>query len=246
MKIALDAAKFSSDEANQLRKAMATFRSKGNIEALQEKMVGRMVERGYDPDFAQRCFDQIKGFGEYGFPESHAASFAHLVYVSSWLQWKYPAAFACALLNSQPMGFYAPAQIVRDAREHGVEVREVDVNNFGLGLHVGGAARMRLGLRQIDGLAARSWPTRLVARGGHIASVEQLRSRGGVPVHAIERLAAADAFRSMGLDRRAALWDSRALKQAPDLPLFAYVEERDEGRKANRRSSRSCRSPSMS
>jgi error-prone DNA polymerase len=128
MKIALDAAKFSSEEANQLRKAMATFRSRGNIEALQDKMVGRMVTRGYDPDFAQRCFDQIKGFGEYGFPESHAASFAHLVYVSSWLRWKYPAAFACALLNSQPMGFYAPAQIVRDAREHGVEVREVDVN----------------------------------------------------------------------------------------------------------------------
>src|SRR6185369_17277902 len=128
MKIALDAAKFSSEEANQLRKAMATFRSKGNIEVLQDKMVGRMVERGYDPDFAQRCFDQIKGFGEYGFPESHAASFAHLVYVSSWLKWKYPAAFAASLLNSQPMGFYAPAQIVRDAREHGVEVREVDVN----------------------------------------------------------------------------------------------------------------------
>src|SRR5688500_6894685 len=94
-------------------------------------MVGRMVERGYDPEFAQRCFDQIKGFGEYGFPESHAASFAHLVYVSSWLRWKYPAAFACALLNSQPMGFYAPAQIVRDAREHGVAMREVDVNASG-------------------------------------------------------------------------------------------------------------------
>ena len=92
-------------------------------------MVGRMIARGYDPDFAQRCFDQIKGFGEYGFPESHAASFAHLVYVSSWIKWKYPAAFACALLNSQPMGFYAPAQIVRDAREHGVEVRAVDVNH---------------------------------------------------------------------------------------------------------------------
>src|SRR5687768_17580215 len=129
MKIALDAAKFSSEEANQLRKAMATFRSRGTIELLQDKMVGRMIERGYDPDFAQRCFDQIKGFGEYGFPESHAASFAHLVYVSSWLRWKYPAAFAAALLNSQPMGFYAPAQIVRDAREHGVEVRAVDVNS---------------------------------------------------------------------------------------------------------------------
>ena len=128
MKIAIDAAQFTPAEANRLRKAMATFRSKGQIEPLEEKMVGRMATRGYDRDFAQRCFDQIKGFGEYGFPESHAASFAHLVYVSSWLKWKYPAAFACALLNSQPMGFYAPAQIVRDAREHGVEVREVDVN----------------------------------------------------------------------------------------------------------------------
>jgi error-prone DNA polymerase len=264
MKIALDAAKFSSEEANQLRKAMATFRSKGNIELLQEKMVGRMVARGYDPDFAQRCFDQIKGFGEYGFPESHAASFAHLVYVSSWLKWKYPAAFAAALLNSQPMGFYAPAQIVRDAREHGVEVREVDVNHSDWDctlepprLFRGGeearsaegagesgepplplsptlspegvreSPAMRLGLRQIDGLQ-REAAERLVA-GRPYASVEQLRSRRQVPVHAIHRLAAADAFRSMGLDRRAALWDARALRQAPDLPLFAYADARDEG-----------------
>jgi error-prone DNA polymerase len=265
MKIALDAAKFSSEEANQLRKAMATFRSKGNIEVLQDKMVGRMVERGYDPDFAQRCFDQIKGFGEYGFPESHAASFAHLVYVSSWLKWRYPAAFAAALLNSQPMGFYAPAQIVRDAREHGVEVREVDVNwsewdctletplplaggeephsGEGVGLFSPGtptpqpppasgrgSVALRLGLRQIDGLP-REAADRVVARRPY-RTVEELRSRGGVPVHAIQRLAAADAFRSMGLDRRAALWDSRALKQAPDLPLFAYAEARDEGSEA--------------
>ncbi|MES2137530.1 MAG: error-prone DNA polymerase [Pseudomonadota bacterium] len=264
MKIAIDAAKFSPDEANQLRKAMATFRSKGNIELLQEKMVGRMVERGYDPEFAQRCFDQIKGFGEYGFPESHAASFAHLVYVSSWLKWKYPAAFAAALLNSQPMGFYAPAQIVRDAREHGVEVREVDVNHSEWdctlepslpgreGSRVGaerssasgiepaaalptpspslereGRVALRLGLRQIDGLQ-REAADRLVARRPY-RTVEELRSHGSVPVHAIQRLAAADAFRSMKLDRRAALWDSRALKQAPDLPLFAYCEALDEG-----------------
>ncbi len=226
MKIALDAAKFTSEEANQLRKAMATFRSKGNIEALQDKMVGRMVERGYDPDFAQRCFDQIKGFGEYGFPESHAASFAHLVYVSSWLRWKYPAAFACALLNSQPMGFYAPAQIVRDAREHGVEVVEVDVNHSDWDCTLEAGA-LRLGLRQIDGLH-REAVDRLVARRPY-RTVEDLRSRDGVPVHAIQRLAAADAFRSIGLDRRAALWDSRALKQAPDLPLFTYAEARDEG-----------------
>jgi len=273
MKIALDAAKFTAAEANQLRKAMATFRSKGNIEVLQDKMVGRMVSRGYDEDFAQRCFDQIKGFGEYGFPESHAASFAHLVYVSSWLRWKYPAAFACALLNSQPMGFYAPAQIVRDAREHGVEVREVDVNLSGWdctleaspplqgrgsrggarlkpldaaegapeqassplvrhpppapSLEREGSLTLRLGLRQIDGLQ-REAAERLVAARPY-RSVEELRSHGQVPVHAIQRLAAADAFRSMGLDRRAALWDSRALKAAPDLPLFAYAQARDEG-----------------
>ena len=139
------------EEANQLRKAMATFRSQGRHRRSRDKMVGRMVERGYDPDFAQRCFDQIKGFGEYGFPESHAASFAHLVYVSSWLKWKYPAAFACALLNSQPMGFYAPAQIVRDAREHGVEVREVDVNHSDWDCTLEEGA-LRLGLRQVDGL----------------------------------------------------------------------------------------------
>src|SRR6185295_13729302 len=229
MKIALDAAKFSSEEANQLRKAMATFRSKGRIEPLEEKMVGRMVARGYDPAFAQRCFDQIKGFGEYGFPESHAASFAHLVYVSSWLKWKYPAAFACALLNSQPMGFYAPAQIVRDVCEHGVEVRAVDVNHSDWDCTLEDGA-LRLGLRQIDGLQ-REAAERLVARRPY-RTVEELRSRGGVPVHAIQRLAAADAFRSIGLDWRAALWDSRALKQAPDLPLFAYAEARDEGSEA--------------
>ena len=129
MKIALDAAKFTSLEANRLRKAMATFRSRGMVHELQDMMVGRMIARGYDPDFAERCFNQIKGFGEYGFPESHAASFALLVYVSSWLKCHFPAAFAAALLNAQPMGFYAPAQIVRDAREHGVFVLPVDVNH---------------------------------------------------------------------------------------------------------------------
>jgi error-prone DNA polymerase len=226
MKIAIDAAKFTANEANQLRKAMATFRSKGNIGALEEKMVGRMVGRGYDAEFAQRCFDQIKGFGEYGFPESHATSFAHLAYVSSWLKLHYPAAFAGALLNSQPMGFYAPAQIVRDAREHGVEVREIDVNHSDWDCTLEGGA-MRLGLRQVDGLQ-REAADRLVARRPY-ASVEELHSRGGVPVHAIQRLAAADAFRSIGLDRRAALWDSCALKEAPDLPLFIHAEARDEG-----------------
>jgi error-prone DNA polymerase len=156
MRLAMVAAKFSGPEANELRRAMATFRRRGTIDGLKEKMVGRMTARGYPADFAERCFNQIKGFGEYGFPESHAASFAHLVYVSSWLKCHYPAAFACALLNSQPMGFYAPAQIVRCAREHGVEAREVDVNHSlwdcTLEEAKDGAFALRLGMRQIDGL----------------------------------------------------------------------------------------------
>ncbi|MCY7281330.1 MAG: error-prone DNA polymerase, partial [Sphingomonas bacterium] len=229
MKIALDAAKFSPAEANQLRKAMATFRSRGTIDLLQDKMVGRMVERGYDPEFAARCFHQIRGFGEYGFPESHAASFAHLVYVSSWIKWRYPAAFACALLNSQPMGFYAPAQIVRDAREHGVGMKAVDVNHSAWDSVLEGGA-LRLGLRQIDGLRLDA-ATRIVAARGDTpyTSVEDVRIRSGANVAAVERLAEADAFRSIKLDRRGALWDARALKQAPDLPLFAAAQARDEG-----------------
>ncbi|MEO5577623.1 MAG: OB-fold nucleic acid binding domain-containing protein, partial [Sphingomicrobium sp.] len=229
MKIALDAARFSPAEANQLRKAMATFRSRGTIDLLQDKMVGRMVERGYDPDFAERCFHQIRGFGEYGFPESHAASFAHLVYVSSWIKWKYPAAFACALLNSQPMGFYAPAQIVRDAREHGVEVRPVDVNHSDWDSVLEGGD-LRLGLRQVEGLRLDA-ATRIVAARGDTpyASVEEVRARSGANLAAIQRLAEADAFRSIKLDRRGALWDARGLKRAPDLPLFRHAEARDEG-----------------
>ena len=230
MKIALDAARFSSAEANQLRKAMATFRSRGTIDLLQDKMVGRMVERGYDPDFAERCFHQIRGFGEYGFPESHAASFAHLVYVSSWLKWKHPAAFAAALLNSQPMGFYAPAQIVRDAREHGVEVRAVDVNEskWDCTLEEGKSGfALRLGLRQVEGLRIADGERAVAA--APFASVEELRTRGGLPPHAIERLAEADAFRSIGLDRRAALWEAKTLKPVPELPLFAAAQARDEG-----------------
>jgi len=232
MKIALDAAKFNSEEANQLRKAMATFRSQGNIGLLEEKMVGRMIERGYDPEFSQRCFDQIKGFGEYGFPESHATAFAHLAYVSSWIKLHYPAAFACALLNSQPMGFYAPAQIVRDAREHGVEVCEADVNFSDWDCTLENGA-LRLGFRQIQGLHHDAADQLVLARSERFySSVEELRARAAIPVHVIERLAAADAFRSIGLDRRAALWDSRALKQAPGLPLFTYAEIRDEGTEA--------------
>jgi len=128
MRIAMVAAEFTGDEANGLRRAMATFRHNGTIHEYEDRMVGRMVARGYDPEFAHNCFSQIKGFGDYGFPESHAAAFAQLVYVSAWIKWFHPEVFAAALLNSQPMGFYAPAQIIRDARAHGVEVRHPDVN----------------------------------------------------------------------------------------------------------------------
>ena len=156
MRLAMVAADFSPAEANALRKSMATFRHRGTIELLQDKMVERMVTRGYERSFAERCFAQIKGFGDYGFPESHAASFAHLVYISSWIKCHYPAVFACALLNSQPMGFYAPAQIVRDAREHGVIVRPVDVSisdwDCTLEEDEKGIWALRLGMRQVSGL----------------------------------------------------------------------------------------------
>ncbi len=221
MKIAIDAARFSPAEANELRKAMATFRSRGTIELLQEKMVGRMIARGYDAEFAQRCFDQIKGFGEYGFPESHAASFALLVYISAWLKCHHPAAFAAALLNSQPMGFYAPAQIVRDAREHGVEVRGADVNysDWDNTLEPGGV--LRLGLRQISGLPIAAAARIMQARDAPYMDLEDIKTRARLDARALRLITAADAVRSMGLDRRAALWQARALKDAPDLPLFA-------------------------
>ena len=253
MKIALDAAKFSSREANRLRKAMATFRSRGMVDELQDMMVERMVGRGYDREFAQRCFNQIRGFGEYGFPESHAASFAHLVYVSSWLKCHFPAAFGCALLNSQPMGFYAPAQIVRDAAEHGVQVLATDANlsdwdctlepcseesddgRAGTG-RLDRHISLRLGLRQVDGLpeavAARIVAER--AENGPYRDVAELRDRAKIgPAH-VERLASADCFASMGLSRRQALWDARSLIGAPDLPLFAHAAARDEGAEKRR------------
>lgn len=234
MKIALDAAKFSSAEANRLRKAMATFRSRGMVHELQDMMVGRMIARGYDPEFAERCFNQIKGFGEYGFPESHAASFAHLVYVSSWLKCHFPAAFAAALLNSQPMGFYAPAQIVRDAREHGVAVLPVDVNHSDWDCTLerrGEGVALRLGLRQVDGFPEAAAARIVAARaaGGPFRDVRDIKERAGLSPALVERLASADCFNSLGLTRRQALWDARSLIAAPDLPLFAAARVRDEG-----------------
>ena len=247
MKIAIEAAEFSPKEANELRKAMATFRSRGTIELLQEKMVGRMIRRGYDEDFARRCFDQIKGFGEYGFPESHAASFALLVYVSSWLKCHYPGAFGAALLNSQPMGFYAPAQLVRDMREHHVDVRPPDVNfsswdntlepaagRYGLPDQAppqegDGPVRwaVRLGLRQIGGFREEAALRLVAARDAPYRDLKELQEKAGLTAAHVRRLAEADAMRSMFLDRRQALWDAKGLRDAPDLPLFR--ETRDEG-----------------
>jgi error-prone DNA polymerase len=244
MRLAMVAAKFSGPEVNELRRAMATFRRRGTIGTLQDKMVGRMTARGYPPDFAERCFNQIKGFGEYGFPESHAASFAHLVYVSSWLKCHYPDVFACALLNSQPMGFYAPAQIVRCASEHGVEVRAPDVNasqwdctleplpiSAQAARNAGAPTKcaLRLGFRQIDGLREDAAQAIVAARDVPYDDVHDLWRRSGAGRAALETLAAADAFRLLGLDRRQSLWHVRGLPEEIPLPLFEHAATREDG-----------------
>ena len=231
MRLAMVAAKFSDAEANGLRRAMATFRNVGTIGTFETMMVERMVARGYEREFSKRCFEQIKGFGSYGFPESHAASFAKLVYISSFIKCRYPAVFACALLNSQPMGFYAPAQIVRDACEHGVMVFAADINHscWDNTLERGedGALVLRIGLRQIDGLA-QSDGGRLVARRGKgYKSVEELGVRAALRSGGLRRLADADTFRSIHLDRRAALWAVRRLPDDDPLPLFAAADARE-------------------
>ncbi|MCP1756520.1 error-prone DNA polymerase [Bradyrhizobium elkanii] len=327
MRIAIEAAKFTSEEANGLRRSMATFRNLGTIGSYEEKLVGNMVARGYSPDFARSCFDQIKGFGSYGFPESHAASFAQLVYISSWLKHHHPDAFCCGLLNSQPMGFYAPAQIVGDARKNGVTVREVDVSHSfaqnTLEEKVGDHCAVRLGFRQIDGfhwldedeerlkqlqlsfrdvrsadvhesgrhermgslppcggelergvshdhrpcglplsLTSRAsfarlgprkgggnpptsraaldgeldWADRIVAARNcrPFTSLEDFARDTGLPKRALILLADADAFRSLGLDRREALWAVRRLPDDVPLPLFEAAtarEQPDEGAK---------------
>jgi len=302
MRIAIDAAGFAPAEADKLRRAMATFKRVGTIHTFQKKMIDGMTAKGYARDFAERCFEQIKGFGEYGFPESHAASFANLVYASSWLKCHYPDVFAAALLNSQPMGFYAPAQIVRDAQEHGVEVRDVDVNASDWDCTLGalgsekqqltllypppcgegrstersegdrGGAEaieieatnptppaslrlagdpphkgegklihprhaemkndirtthaIRLGFRQISGLSQEDANTIAQKRGAGYDSIRDLWLRTGLRPAVLEKLANADAFRSLGLDRRDALWAIRALQRSgdkDDLPLFARV-----------------------
>jgi error-prone DNA polymerase len=233
MQISIDAARFTPEEANGLRRAMATFRKVGTIQDYEAMMVERMVARGYERTFAQRCFDQVKGFGEYGFPESHAASFALLVYVSSWIKCHHPDVFCCALLNSQPMGFYAPAQIVRDAREHGVEVRPVDVNysdwDNTLEPGTGDLFAVRLGFRQVTGLREEDMERLLDARGEGYGRPEDVRRRAGLGRRPLELLAAADAFGSMGLSRREALWAVRGESTTPSLPLFQFSDVADQG-----------------
>jgi error-prone DNA polymerase len=246
MSLAMVAAKFSEEEANRLRRAMATFRHLGTIGEFETMMVSRMCARGYERAFAQRCFEQIKGFGSYGFPESHAASFAQLVYVSAWLKCRHPAVFACALLNAQPMGFYAPAQIVRDARDHGVEIRSVDVNhsawNNRLERAENGALALRLGFRQIGGLAQSEMERLTVVREKGFATLESCAARTELCARTLKILADADAFRSCRalsfapslepenkLDRRAALWTARRLPGAKSLPLFAAAGIEDLG-----------------
>jgi error-prone DNA polymerase len=233
MNLAITAAGFTPEEANGLRRAMATFRNVGTIDNFREKMVGGMVARGYQQDFAERCFKQIEGFGSYGFPESHAQSFARLVYVSSWIKHYHPAVFACGILNSQPMGFYAPAQLVRDARDHGVEVRAVDVNasdwDNSLERRDDGALALRLGFRQVDGFRE-EW-AKAIAEARDTApftSVEELARRASLPSRALRLIADADACRSMGLDRRPALWDARRVRQGV-LPLFGAAEANELG-----------------
>ncbi|WFP63807.1 error-prone DNA polymerase [Mesorhizobium sp. WSM4904] len=244
MKIAIVAGGFRPGEADELRRAMATFKRTGTIGNYRQRMIDGMVAKGYERDFAERCFKQIEGFGEYGFPESHAASFALLVYASCWFKTFYPDVFCAAILNSQPMGFYQPAQLVRDARDHGVEIREVDINHSVwdctleatdfdpsriLERHasmrgvIETAHAVRLGFRQIKGLSAERMEAAVARRGNGYRSVRDLWLRSGLDVGEIERLAEADAFRSLGLDRRSALWEVRALdgrSAAEKLPLF--------------------------
>jgi error-prone DNA polymerase len=274
MRIAIEAAKFTSEEANGLRRSMATFRNVGTIGKFEDKMIGNMIARGYAPEFAKNCFEQIKGFGSYGFPESHAASFAQLVYVSSWLKHYHPDAFCCGLLNSQPMGFYAPAQIVGDARNNGVEVREIDVS-FSFAQNTleegnGEYCAVRLGFRQIDGFSwvdedeerlkqiqasfrdaakaspihlapqagrgdrndeiAEDWAERIVAARARrpFISLEDFARDTGLPKRALILLADADTFRSIGLDRRAALWAVRRLPDDVPLPLFEAATAREQ------------------
>ena len=225
MQIAIVAAGFTPEEADRLRRSLASFRRMGTIGVFRDKFIAGMLKNNYDPDFAERCFSQIEGFADYGFPESHAAAFAMLAYVSAWLKCHHPAIFACALLNSQPMGFYAPAQIVRDVREHNVEVRSICVNNSAwdntLERRPDGALALRLGFRQIKGFREEDAGWIVAARSNGYPDPEAVWLRAGLAPAALERLAEADAFSDMGLTRREALWQVRAIRSQAPLPLFS-------------------------
>jgi error-prone DNA polymerase len=250
MRIAIECAGFEPAKADKLRRAMATFKRTGTIHKLKDEFIQGMERNEYPREFAERCFAQIEGFGEYGFPESHAASFALLVYASCWFKAFYPDVFCAAILNAQPMGFYAPAQLVRDAQDHGVAIHDVDINHsdwdctleeraFDAGRMLAKHAEMRgvirtrhavrLGFRQIKGLSEKSMLAFVARRGDGYESLRDVWLRSGLDVGEIERLAQADAFRSIGLDRRQALWAVRGLdaeKAADRLPLFDQPEIR--------------------
>ena len=231
MEIAIVAAGFTPAEADQLRRSMATFKAKGLVSQFRKKLINGMMANGYKEDFAARVFKQLEGFGSYGFPESHAASFAHLVYISCWLKYKYPDVFAAALLNSQPMGFYQPAEIVDDARNHGVVIREIDINysrwDHTLEEKTGKYCALRLGFRLVKGL--REEEMQLLAANAPYSHIPRLMN-AGISQSALEMLADADAFRSIGLDRRQALWEISALADRPvallqDLPSETAGEQ---------------------
>ncbi|MFN5171273.1 MAG: error-prone DNA polymerase [Cyclobacteriaceae bacterium] len=242
MKIAIVAAGFSPTEADELRRSMATFKAKGMVSHFEKKLISGMVKNGYTEEYARRVFRQLEGFGSYGFPESHAVSFALLVYVSAWLKCYYPDVFACALLNSLPMGFYQPAQLVIDAQKHGVEVRPVDVNysdwDYKLEEKSGKYCAVRLGFRQVKGLKEEDAQRLIRARGSGFTSIQQLHALE-VGEATLEKLADADAFRSLLHDRRQALWQvatrekptavfgSRAMEEPvvalPAMPLSEHV-----------------------
>lgn len=224
MQIAIVGAGFTAEEADYLRRSIASFRRMGTIGKFRDKFTAGMCANGYSLDVVERCFGQIEGFADYGFPESHAAAFAMLTYVSSWLKCHHPAIFACALLNSQPMGFYAPAQIVRDTREHQVEVRPICVNQSTwdntLERRNDGALALRLGFRQIKGFREEDANWIVAARGNGYSDPEALWLRAGLRPDVLERLAEADAFADMGLNRRRGLWQVKAIRAQTPLPLF--------------------------
>jgi error-prone DNA polymerase len=228
MRLAIEAARFTPEEANGLRRAMATFKHDGHVGAYRNKFVGGMTARGYDADFAGRCFRQIEGFGSYGFPESHAVSFAKLVYVSAWIKHHRPDAFCAALLNSQPMGFYQPAQLVRDAREHGVEIRPVDILKSAWDCELEGAPgktgvrAVRLGLRQVKGLARAEADRLIAARQAGAVTSRDLAARAGLSRRALELLAEADTLAGLDLGRREGLWAVKGLA-SHEPPLLALM-----------------------